>query len=203
MLSGIVFVIAGITKFTAGAWVAIFLIGLIIVAALRVRRYYDLAGQQLALRPEEAGKAASDAETAEDPGQISNLMIVPVIALDRASMRALAYAAALGQPVFALHISPTIDEADRFRGYWQAWGDHLPMEVIVSPHRALVAPLVNYIWTLHRQRPDLTLTVIVPETVTRHWWHQILHDHLARRLRRALRDPPGVVVTSVPFHLAH
>ena len=90
VVSGIVFVIAGITKFTAGAWVAIFLIGLIIVAALRVRRYYDLAGQQLALHPEEAGKAASDAETAEDPGQISNLMIVPVIALDRASMRALA-----------------------------------------------------------------------------------------------------------------
>ena len=130
-------------------------------------------------------------------------MIVPVIALDRASMRALAYAAALGQPVFALHISPTTDEADRFRGYWQTWGDHLPLEVIVSPHRALVAPLVNYIWTLHRQRPDLTLTVIVPETVTRHWWHQILHDHVARRLRRALRDLPGVVVTSVPFHLAH
>ena len=83
-------------------------------------------------------------------------MIVPAIALDRASMRALAYAAALGQPVFALRISPTTDEADRFRGYWQAWGDHLPMEVIVSPHRTLVAPLVNYIWTLHRQRPDLS-----------------------------------------------
>ena len=59
VLSGIVFVIAGITKFTAGAWVAIVLIGLIIVAALRVRRYYGLAGQQLALRPEEAGKAVS------------------------------------------------------------------------------------------------------------------------------------------------
>ena len=30
--------------------------------------------------------------------------------LDRASMRALAYAAALGQPTFALHISPTADD---------------------------------------------------------------------------------------------
>jgi amino acid transporter len=230
VLSGIVFVIAGVTKFTAGAWVAIVLIGLIIVAALRIRRYYDLAGQQLALRPEEAGRPASppapvgprlppgkagqdgseaaaargaDVEAAEDPGQISNLSIVPVLGLDRASMRALSYAAALGQPVFALHISPTTDEADRFRGYWQTWGDHLPLEVIVSPHRALVAPLVNYIWALRRQRPDLTLTVIVPETVTRHWWHRILHDNVASRLRRALRDLPGVVVTAAPFHLAH
>jgi hypothetical protein len=149
------------------------------------------------------GADGSAAEAAEDPGQISNLTIVPVVALDRPSMRALAYAAALGQPTFALHISPTHNEADRFRSYWQVWGDHLPLEVIVSPHRALVAPLVNYIWTLHRQRPDLTLTVIVPEIVTRHWWHQILHDHVARRLGGALRDLPGVVVTSVPFHLAH
>jgi amino acid transporter len=230
VLSGIVFVIAGVTKFTSGAWVAIVLIGLIIVIALRIRRYYDVAGQQLALRPEEPGKPASPlalpgprvpparpgqdrseavvadssgAETEEDPGQISNLTIVPVIGLDRASMRALAYAAALGQPTFALHISPTADEADRFRGYWQTWGDHLPLEVIVSPHRALVAPLVNYIWSLHRLRPDLTLTVIVPEIVTRHWWHRILHDHVAGRLRRALQDLPGVVVTSAPFHLTH
>lgn len=88
-------------------------------------------------------------------------------------MRALAYAAALGQPAFALHISPTAEEADLFRGYWQTWGDHRPLEVMVSPHRAVVAPLVNYIWTLHRQRTDLTLTVTVPEVVDRHWRHRI------------------------------
>ena len=82
-------------------------------------------------------------------------------------------------------------------------GGHLPLEVIVSPHCALVAPLVNYFWSLHRLRPDLTLTIIVPEIVTRHWWHHILHDHVAGRLRRALRDLPAVMVTSAPFHLTH
>ena len=78
---------------------------------------------------------------------------------------------------------------------------HLPLEVIVSPHRALVAPLVNYLWSLHRLQPDLTLTVAVPEIVARRWWHRILHDHVALRLQRALKNLPGVVVTSVPFHL--
>ena len=53
-LSGIVFVIEGVTKFTAGAWVAIVLMGAITVTALRTRRYYVLTGQQLALRAEEA-----------------------------------------------------------------------------------------------------------------------------------------------------
>lgn len=72
---------------------------------------------------------------------------------------------------------------------------------MVSPHRAVVAPLVNYLWTLHQQRPDLTLTVAVPEIVDRHWWHRILHEHIARRLERALQELPGVIVTSVPFQL--
>jgi hypothetical protein len=122
--------------------------------------------------------------------------------MDRAGLQALAYAAALGQPAFALHISPTAEEADRFLNYWRAWGDHLPLEVIVSPHRAMVAPLVNYLWTLHEQLPDVTLTVAVPELVDRHWWHRIMHEHVAERQQPILQSLPRVVVTSVPFHLA-
>jgi hypothetical protein len=66
----------------------------------------------------------------------------------------------------------------------------------------VVAPLVNYVSTFHRQRPDLTLTVTVPEVVDRHWLHETLHEHVAERLQRTLRTLPGVVVTSVPFQLA-
>lgn len=229
MLSAVVFVTAGVAKFTSGAWVAVLLIGLIVLVALRIRRHYELARQQLALHPASISRPAArlvpaghrrrpgtagaslragrhsdeaDVETEEQPERIQNLTMVPVIGLDLASMRALAYAASLLQPVLALHVSPTQDEADRFCGYWQTWGDHLPLEVLVSPHRALVAPLVHYIWSLHRQRPDLTLTVILPEIVVRHWWHRPLHNHTAARLRRALRPLRKVVITTVPFHLA-
>jgi hypothetical protein len=227
VLSGIVFVVAGITKFTSGAWVSIVLMALIVVAALRIHRYYELAGLKLALRPEEvttpvaplapaprvprgrlsrdgremAGPPGPDLEAAERPDQITNLTIVPVVSLDRPAMRALAYAASLRQPVLALHISPTEEEAERFRGYWQTWGDHLPLQIIVSPHRALVAPLANYLWSLHLERPDVTLTVAVPEIVVQHWRHKILNDHVAGRLRRTLHKLPGIIVTTVPFHL--
>jgi hypothetical protein len=61
--------------------------------------------------------------------------------------------------------------------------------------------MVNYIEVLRRQRPDLTLTVILPEIVVRHWRHGILHNQTAARLRRALRPLPKIVVTTVPFHL--
>jgi amino acid transporter len=241
-LSAIVFITAGTTKFTGGAWVSVLAVVLFVALALGIRRHYDLVGEAVALRPHaievprrrvtprpgppaprpdgrardplagppddvrsgaqtDAGEYQLRAETEESPQEIHNLTVVAVAALDLPAMRALAYAASLQQPVLALHISPTEEEAERFRGYWHAWGEHLPLEVVVSPHRAIVAPMVNYIDTLHDQRRDLTITVILPEIVVRHWWERILHNNTAARVRRALRPLPRIVVTTVPFHV--
>jgi hypothetical protein len=98
-------------------------------------------------------------------------------------------------------VSPSDEEAQRFGCYWREWGDHLPLEIVVSPYRAIVAPLIDYIESLREQRPDLTLTVILPEIVVRHRWHGFLHNQTARRLRRALRPLSKIVVTTIPFHL--
>jgi amino acid transporter len=238
ILSAIVFITAGITKFAQGAWVAVLAIGFFVLVALRIRRHYDLVSEAIALHPgaievpasapltpgsdaaaahrhteadghnadgHNAAPPSQDGEQAEqeeNPTVIQNLTIVPLAGMNLPGMRALAYAVSLRHPVLALHISPTDDEANRFRAYWHTWGDHLPLEVIVSPHRAIVAPLINYIAALHHQRPALTLTVIFPEIVVRHWWQRILHSQTAPRLRRALRPLPKIVVTSIPFHLS-
>jgi hypothetical protein len=55
----------------------------------------------------------------------------------------------------------------------------------------------------HRQRPHITLTVIVivPENVPARRWESILHGRIAQRLRRILIRHEGIVVTGVPFHL--
>ncbi len=50
------------------------------------------------------------------------------------------------------NVSPSAEEASRFHRCWQAWGDHLPLEVVVSPYRATLAPLANYIEALYRAR---------------------------------------------------
>jgi amino acid transporter len=228
-LSAIVFITAGVTKFLEGAWVALLALCLFMVLALRIRRHYDAVGRAIALHPhaievprqliapnhpdgagpaaprpavrDGAEGAAQGAETEESPEELRHLIVVPVASLDLASMRALAYAASLEQPVLALHVSPSDEEAKRFHEYWRVWGDHLPLEVVVSPYRAIVAPMVNYIESLRRERPDLTLTVILPQLIVRHWQHRILHNRTAARLRRALRPLPKIVVTTVPFHL--
>jgi hypothetical protein len=144
---------------------------------------------------------AAGEERQESPEQIQHLIVVPVARLDLAALRALAYAASLSQPVLGIHISPDEDEAERFRRQWHTWGDHLPLEIIVSPYRAIIAPLSHYLEALHAQRRGVTLTVVLPEIVVKHRWQQILHGRAPQRLRRALRPHPGIVITSVPVHL--
>ena len=50
-LSAIVFVIAAVTKFSQGAWVAIALMGLLVLLAWRIRRHYDSVRDALSLYP--------------------------------------------------------------------------------------------------------------------------------------------------------
>jgi amino acid transporter len=219
-LSAVVFVIAAVTKFSHGAWVALLLIAMLVLVTWRIRHHYDSVRQAVALYPLEAPapddpimpaplrvanvdawQAIHQAEHDESPDQLQHLTVVPIVRLDLSGLRALAYAASLGQPVLAVHISPEGDEAARFKADWAAWGDHLPLEIVDSPYRAVVAPLVRYIEALRGQRSGLTLTVAMPELIVKHRWHRPLHNGTARRLRRALRREPGVVITTVPFHL--
>jgi len=49
--------------------------------------------------------------------------------------------------------------------------------------------------------PDSVVSVIVTEFVVRRWWHQFLHNQTALGIKYALIFEPGIVVTSVPYHL--
>ena len=51
--------------------------------------------------------------------------------------------------------------------------------MVDSPYRALVAPLACYIDALRTQRPELTLTVVLPELIVKHRWHRPLHNGTA------------------------
>jgi hypothetical protein len=222
-LSAVVFAIAAVTKFGQGSWVALVLIMLLVLLAWRIRVHYDAVHRELALHPPgsppprrpiaparpsalSGGRGSPDApgpvEDDESPDEVAHLAVVPIVRLDLASLRALAYAASLGQPVLAVHLSPSDDEAARFRGYWSAWGDHLPLEVVDSPYRAVVAPLARYIDALRSQRAGLTITVVLHELIVKRRWHRPLHNGTARRLRRVLRRQPGIVITTVAHHLA-
>jgi amino acid transporter len=194
ILSGLVFAVAAATKFSGGAWAALAVVAAIVAVSTSIRRHYDAVGAAVALGPSDAARVAAPPT---DGGR--HLTVVPVSSLDRISARALSYASALRRPLLAVHVSPDEEDAERFRTAWRAWGDPFRLEIVLSPYPAVVVPLVRYVEALHRQRPDLMITVVLGELVVATPLHRPLHEDLEPRIRRGLRSQPRVVVATVPF----
>jgi hypothetical protein len=62
-----------------------------------------------------------------------------------------------------------------------------------------VAPLGQYLLALHAEKPDLVLTVVLPEIVPRNPLARPLHGRVTKRLRHLLEREQNIVLTSVPF----
>jgi hypothetical protein len=188
VVTGIVLVVIIVTKFLLGAWIVCLLIPLVITMFLTIHRHYNQVRQEL------------DADVPVTPSQIRHTIIVPLADLNRVAIQTLAYARSLANNVTAVHIADDEEDAEQFREKWQAWGNKVPLVVIESPYRSVINPLLRYIDAIDRSSKNDTVTVILPEFVTAHWWENLLHNQTALRLKAALLFRPGTIVTSVPYH---
>ncbi len=187
--TAVVAVIVAVTKFTHGAWVVMLLIPLLILTLRGIHRHYEMAARELAT------------PTPLDPSAIHHTVLVPIAGVNRIARQTLAYARAISSNVTAVHIAVDEEDIDAMQRDWDALDIGVPLVIIESPYRSLVGPLLSYIDEIDRQRPGDTLTVILPEFIARHWWEHILHNQTGLRIKAALLFKPGIVVTSVPYHL--
>jgi amino acid transporter len=126
-------------------------------------------------------------------------VIVPVARLDRATVQAIAFARSISPHVRAVHVATSSESAEAFRRRWEKWSGKVPIDVIESPYRSLVRPLLRYIERVNERDPR-PLTVVLAEFVPRHWWEFILHSQTAFRLKAALLFRPNTIVIDVPYH---
>ena len=76
------------------------------------------------------------------------------------------------------------------------------LEILASPSRSIMSPLLDYIGIAGEECPDEFITVLLPEFVPAEWWHHLLHNQRALLIKGALLFRKKVIVTSVPYHLA-
>ncbi len=188
-LTATVFVVTAYEKFLSGAWIVLVLIPMLVFIFHAIHRHYAQVTTDLAT------------ETPTSPGELRPVVIVPISDLNGPALQSLALARTLSDQVIAVHVSDDVDEIARLRAKWKEWGNHIPLEVIESPYRSLVRPILAYIDAVDRQRRDDTVVVVLPEMVATRWWHQVLHNQTALRLKAALLFRPGTVVVNVPYHL--
>jgi len=190
--TGVVAVVVTVTKFALGAWLVLAVMPVLVYLMWRVHQHYRRIedelliprGVRVALRP-------------RDPR-----VIVPISRIDKAAMHALSLAHGLSQHVSALHVSFDEEGAQSFRERWaRSIGQEIPLEVIVSPYRSLLSPLLSYLDAIDDNDPGRPIVVVLAEFVPRHPWDAVLHNQTALRLKLALFARPNTSVIDVPYHL--
>jgi amino acid transporter len=189
VMTAIVLVIAGASKFTAGAWVVILLIPILVFLSLAVHRHYGGAKHRI------------EAETPLTPGEVKPIAIVPINDLTDIQLQTLALARRLADQVIAVFISDDPEKIADIKQKWEIWGNHVPLQVIESPYRSVIRPFLDFLDAVDAQGEGRTVMVVLPEMVFSRWWHQFLHNQTALRLKAALLFRPGTVVVNVPYHL--
>jgi amino acid transporter len=190
VVTGIVLVIVAVTKTLEGAWIVLLLIPVIVLLFNATRRHYDHVASQLTLR----GYAPQT--------RVHNTVLMPIGGMQRAVVEALRYAETLSDDVRAVYVDIDPRATEQIRRDWESWGGRVRLIVLPSPYRSVMEPLLDYIRSVERERPDDYVTVILPEFVPARWWQHLLHNQSALLIKGALLFRPNTVVTSVPFHLA-
>jgi hypothetical protein len=133
-------------------------------------------------------------------------VIVPVAGLHRGTLKAVEYAQALGGDLHTVSIATDESDSAALADRWQDILPDVPLEVIPSPYRSVLVPLLEYIEGFVKEEGDY-VTVVVPEFVPTKWWRRFLHNQTARLLKRELlRRRTGWqgrfrILTNVLFHL--
>src|SRR6185312_12561610 len=90
---------------------------------------------------------------------------------------------------------------DRFRAAWNAFDFAVPLVVVESPYRRLMAPLLEFFDEIDAQDPQRPITVVLAEFVPRHWWENFLHNFTAWRLKFYLFNRRNTITIDVPYHV--
>jgi amino acid transporter len=190
--TGTVLLIVLVTKFMAGAWIAILAMGGLFVVMKAINRHYDTVSRELTPKDEDREIVLPS----------RNHAVVLVSNMQLPTLRALAYARATRPDVLEA-LTVNIDDAEtrRLTREWEDSDVSVPLKVVASPYREVTRPVLDYVKRISKEAPRTVVTVFIPEYVVGHWWESVLHNQSALRLKTRLLFIPNVMMTSVPWQL--
>ncbi len=178
-----------VTKFTEGAWIVTILLAVQFALFKSIKTRYGSIARQLAIGDEPPRMPAAHA----------SILLVPRV--HRGILAALEYALLIGLECRAVHVAINRKALPEVMSLWERYGEGVPLEVLKTPYRSLIQPVLEYVDRLHEENPDRVITVIVPEAVASTWLHSLLQENVANQLKQSLGSRKNVVVTNVRYFL--
>ena len=191
VVSFVVAIIVGVTKFTHGAWFIILLIPILVAVLVRLNRQYQLEEDQL----EEDAEMSINA-----PILRRHVVLVFVNKLDTSTARAIQYARTLmPDELRAVHIAVDRTAAAHLADRWKRLGlSRVPLELVDCPDRRVDRAAVEVVAA--ELDGSTEVSVLLPHRVYSRFWHRLLHDNTANEIAGVVGRLPHANVTTVPFH---
>jgi amino acid transporter len=190
LVTGVITIVLAVEKFLDGAWLVLVAIPVLILLFRSINAHYQSVGRQLALP-----------ENGYCPQPIEHTVLVLVSSLHRGTIPALEYAKTISDRVEAVHVELNPESTERLKKTWELWGCGTPLTILKSPYRSVTGPILDYIDEVEKRYEHDLVTIIVPEFVTKQFWHNLLHNQSALLLKTILRYRKDKIITTVRYHL--
>ena len=200
--TGVTVAVVLVAKFVEGAWITLLFIPLTILLFRAVRRHYhNVAVATRCTVPVQLW--AKDVEP---------IVVVPVDRWSAITKQGLELAAHLSHEVTAVHVEPgehsvllTEDWERYVASAFRKAGAEVPkLEVLDSPYRFVVFPIVDFVLDLAEKNPKRQILVVIPEFVEDRWYEYFLHNQRARLLEWALlaRGNKRIFTVASPYYVS-
>jgi amino acid transporter len=179
-VTGVTVVVVLVAKFVEGAWITVIFIPLLIALFVAVRRHYHLVSMMISCHEPMTPKLSS-----QPP-----IVIVPMERWSKISKQALEFASRLSPEMIALHVEPG-EHSELLHEDWnryvcqpfrEAGAEPPKLEVLPSPYRFIIIPIVQKILELSEKFPSRKIIVVIPEMVEDKWYEYFLHNQRGRLL---------------------
>jgi amino acid transporter len=201
-VTGVTVIVVLVAKFVEGAWITLLFIPLLVILFRLVRRHYHAV-----VVATTSCEAVVPANHARPP-----LVIVPVDRWSRICKQSLEFASRLSPEIIAIHVEPgehselLHEDWERYveRPFREAGAEPPKFEVLPSPYRFVIIPIVQYILNLSEKNPDRRIVVVIPELVEDRWYEYFLHNQRGRLLEWTLlvRGNERIFTVSSPYYIS-
>ena len=200
LVTGVTVVVVLVAKFAEGAWITLLFIPLTMVLFIAVRRHYH------SVRMLTSCKVPVQAASLSQPP----IVVIPIDRWSNITRQGIEFAARLSTEVIALHVEPA-EHSELLQDDWERYveqpfraaGSQPPkLQVLPSPYRFIIIPIVQFIVALSKENPARSIIVVIPELVEDKWYEYFLHNQRGRLLEWVLlaRGNERIFTVTAPWY---
>lgn len=204
LLTAMMTLVVAFSKFESGSWVVLLLIPILLLIIRWIKQHYDWFDSRMKI-------SADD----DNPLNVEKESMTVIVLLSSDIHRGILEGLECGRSIVAghpdarfraLHVEIDNERSQRLRQKWAKFvqpylGDSIQLDIIPSPYRWLIEPIINYLDNTMQERPDDRIIVVLPEFETGSMLTQFLHNFTADRLRSALLSRPRITLVSSRFFM--